>query len=62
MTVWNRAAECRFGFAKGEAIGHSLDLIIPNRQRQRHWDVYHKTMETGPTRYGLEVLRVPARQ
>ena len=43
-----------------EALGQSLDLIIPQRQRQRHWDGYHKTMETGITRYGNDVLRVPA--
>jgi PAS domain S-box-containing protein len=49
-----------FGFAQSEALGQSLDLIIPERQRQRHWDGYHKTMQTGLTRYGSDVLRVPA--
>jgi PAS domain S-box-containing protein len=49
-----------FGFAESEALGKSLDLIIPERQRQRHWDGYHKTMQTGQTRYGHDVLRVPA--
>jgi len=49
-----------FGFAEQEALGQSLDLIIPERQRQRHWDGYHKTMQTGKTRYGNDVLRVPA--
>ncbi|MDE2628830.1 MAG: histidine kinase, partial [Burkholderiales bacterium] len=43
-----------------EALGQSLDLIIPQRLRQRHWDGYHKTMATGITRYGHDVLRVPA--
>jgi PAS domain S-box-containing protein len=57
---WNRAAERMFGFSQAEALGQSLDLIIPERQRQRHWDGYHKTMETGQTRYGNDVLRVPA--
>ena len=60
ITLWNPAAERIFGFTQADALGQSLDLIIPHRQRQRHWDGYHKTMETGITRYGNDVLRVPA--
>lgn len=60
ITLWNPAATRMFGFSEEEAIGKSLDLIIPERQRQRHWDGYHKTMDTGITRYGNDVLRVPA--
>lgn len=60
ITFWNAAATRIFGFSESEAIGQSLDLIIPQRQRERHWDGYHKTMATGETRYGSEVLRVPA--
>jgi PAS domain S-box-containing protein len=60
ITLWNPAAERMFGFSQAEAVGQSLDLIIPERQRQRHWDGYNKTMETGQTKYGHDVLRVPA--
>jgi PAS domain S-box-containing protein len=60
ITLWNPAAERVFGFSEAEALGQSLDLIIPLRQRQRHWDGYQKTMETGITKYGADVLRVPA--
>jgi len=60
ITLWNPAAERLFGYAESEALGSSLDLIIPQRQQQRHWDGYYKTMETGQTRYGNDVLRVPA--
>jgi PAS domain S-box-containing protein len=60
ITVWNAAATRIFGFTEADAIGQSLDIIIPERQRQRHWDGYHKTMDTGETRYGSDVLRVPA--
>ncbi|MGB7193249.1 PAS domain S-box protein [Collimonas pratensis] len=60
ITLWNPAAERMFGFSQAEALGKSLDLIIPERQRQRHWDGYQKTMESGITRYGNDVLRVPA--
>ena len=60
ITLWNRAAERIFGFTEAEALGQSLDLIIPQRQRERHWDGYNKTMETGVTKYGADLLRVPA--
>jgi PAS domain S-box-containing protein len=60
ITLWNPAAERMFGFTEEEALGKSLDVIIPERLRGRHWDGYHKTMSTGQTRYGNDVLRVPA--
>ena len=60
ITFWNAAAERIFGFTEQDALGQSLDLIIPERQRQRHWDGYEKTMRTGITRYGADLLRVPA--
>ena len=60
IILWSPAAERLFGHSEQEAMGKSLDLIIPQRQQQRHWDGYHKTMATGQTRYGNDVLRVPA--
>jgi len=60
VTLWNPAAERMFGYTEEEALGQSLDIIIPERLRKRHWDGYFKTMETGVTRYGHDVLRVPA--
>jgi PAS domain S-box-containing protein len=60
ITLWNQAAERIFGFTEAEALGQSLDMIIPQRQRHRHWEGYHKTMETAVTKYGADVLRVPA--
>ena len=60
ITMWNPAAERLFGHPESEALGQSLDLIIPERLRARHWDGFHKTMRTGQTRYGTDVLRVPA--
>lgn len=60
IILWNPGAERIFGFTEREAIGQSLDLIIPERLRKRHWDGYHKSMETGQTRYGNDLLKVPA--
>ena len=50
-----------FGFARQEAIGQSLDLIIPTNLRQRHWQGFRRTMRTGESRYGTgDTLAVPA--
>jgi PAS domain S-box-containing protein len=60
IIFWNAAAERIFGFTQAEALGKSLDLIIPERLRQRHNDGYKHSMETGTTRYGTTLLTVPA--
>ena len=60
VRFWNPAAERIFGFTEAEALGQSLDLIIPERFRARHWAGYREVMQTGVTRYGTGVLRVPA--
>ncbi len=60
IVFWNGAAERVFGWSAAEAVGESLDLIIPERQRRAHWDGYQQVMATGHTRYGSELLRVPA--
>jgi len=61
ILLWNPAAERMFGFTAEEALGHALELIIPERLRTRHWEGYQRVMRTGQTHYGTEVLRVPAR-
>ena len=60
ITLWNPACERMFGHTEAEALGQSLDIIIPQRQQQRHWDGYDKTMQTGQTKYGNDLLKVPA--
>jgi PAS domain S-box-containing protein len=57
---WNAAATRIFGFSEAEALGHSLTLIIPERLRHRHNVGFDKSMETGTTRYGSQLLKVPA--
>ena len=61
IRFWNRGAERIFGYSAKEAIGKSLDLIMPENLRARHWAAYGETMRTGKTRYGDgDVLAVPA--
>ena len=61
IRLWNRGAEAIFGFTAAEAVGRSMDLIIPERLRGRPWDGYRKTMATGQSRYGSgDLLAVPA--
>jgi PAS domain S-box-containing protein len=60
ITLWNAAAERIFGVAEAEALGKSLDLIVPQKLQNRHWEGYEKTMQTGQTKYGSDLLRVPA--
>jgi PAS domain S-box-containing protein len=60
IRLWNPAAVRLFGFTAEEAVGQSLDLIIPDRFRERHWSGYREVVRTARTRYGTDVLRVPA--
>jgi PAS domain S-box-containing protein len=61
IQVWNRGATRIFGFAEEEALGRSLDLIVPENLRERHWQGYRATMRTGQSRYGDgQILSVPA--
>jgi PAS domain S-box-containing protein len=57
---WNAAASRIFGFSEAEALGQSLTLIIPERLRHRHNVGFDKSIETGTTRYGSQLLKVPA--
>ena len=57
---WNAAAVRMFGHPEPDAIGASLDIIIPEKLRERHWDGYRQTMASGKTKYGERMLAVPA--
>lgn len=61
IRYWNRGAERIFGFPGTKVIGASLDLIIPERLRPRHWAGWRAAMSTGKTKYaGGQLLSVPA--
>jgi PAS domain S-box-containing protein len=61
VRYWNAAAERIFGFTATEALGTSMDLIVPERLRARHWNGWNQVMHTGVTRYDHgQLLAVPA--
>lgn len=60
ITLWNPGAERIFGFSEDEALGKSLDIIIPEPFRARHWEGYRETVASGQSRYGAgDLLAVP---
>lgn len=60
IRFWNPGAERIFGYTSADAVGQSLDIIIPERLRARHWDGYRHVIEMGESRYGHgDVLAVP---
>jgi len=60
IVMWNAGAERIFGFTDDEALGASLDIIIPEPFRARHWEGYHETVASGENRYGAgDMLAVP---
>lgn len=61
IVLWNTAATRLFGYPEAEALGQSLSLVIPERLRSRHNAGFDHSMHTGTTRYGEQLLKVPAR-
>jgi PAS domain S-box-containing protein len=62
IRLWNSGAERMFGYAEAEAMGQSLDLIIPENLRGRHWEGYFRVMESGSSHYSVDLLSAPAQR
>jgi PAS domain S-box-containing protein len=60
IRLWNSGAEAMFGYTAEEAVGHTMELIIPEKHRARHDEGYARVMQTGITKYGRDALAVPA--
>jgi len=59
IRLWNAGAEAMFGYSAQKAVGKSLDIIVPEKMRERHWEGYFRVMKTGSTKYGKDLLAVP---
>lgn len=63
IRFWNKGAAALFGWSAEEAIGRSLDIIIPEKLRERHWQGWRQVMATGQSRYAAgETLAVPGQR
>lgn len=60
IKVWNSGAQSIFGYSSEEALGETLDLIIPDKHRKQHWEGYRKVMKTGISSYNERLLAVPS--
>ncbi|MFJ9033346.1 PAS domain-containing protein [Streptomyces sp. NPDC102274] len=61
IRYWNRGAERIFGYSAAEVAGRNLDVIIPEKHRQRHLDGFTTAMAAGTSKYGDDdLLAVPA--
>jgi len=61
ITFWNRAAEALFGYAREEAVGRPLDLIVPERFRSAHNGGFARFVAGGAPRLVGKTVDVPAR-
>lgn len=62
VRLWNAGAEAVFGHTAAEAVGRSMELVIPEKLKERHWEGWRRVMATGVTKYGRELLAVPAQR
>jgi PAS domain S-box-containing protein len=63
ICLWSAGAERIFGFTAEQALGRSLDIIIPERLQARHWDGFRKMMASGQSRYPQgHLLSAPGRR
>lgn len=47
ILVWNHGAELVFGFSAAEAVGQSIDLVVPEKMRKAHWEGFNKAIVHG---------------
>ena len=60
IQIWNSAAAALFGYLPEEAIGRSLDIIIPEHLRPAHWEGFGVAVASGHTKHGRRALRTRA--
>lgn len=60
ILIWNAAAAEMFGHSAEQALGHSLDMIIPERFRAAHWAGFHHAVASGIAKYHGKVMTTRA--
>jgi PAS domain S-box-containing protein len=60
IRVWNRASEALFGFSAAETVGQHLDVIVPERLREAHWQGFDRSLASGETKYAGKVMTTRA--
>ena len=60
IRYWNGAAERLFGHAREEALGASLDLLVPDRFKGAHDAGFARAVASGQLRVGGRVMRTRA--
>ena len=61
IRLWSDGAERVFGYAESEAVGQTLDLIIPPEYREAHWAGFHRALASGEASAEGNVVAFPAR-
>jgi PAS domain S-box-containing protein len=57
VQVWNNAAADLFGYLPENAIGRTLDIIIPEHLRRAHWEGFGKAVASGHTTHGGRAIK-----
>jgi PAS domain S-box-containing protein len=60
IRIWNPAAEALFGHPAGDAIGRTLDLVIPPDYRERHWAGFNQAMSAADGMIDHSSFDIPA--
>jgi PAS domain S-box-containing protein len=61
IEAWNAGAERLFGYPAGEVIGRTLDVIVPESYRDRHWTGFREVMNGDVVELDHGAVRVPVR-
>lgn len=60
IRVWNPVAERIFGFMAEDAVGATLDIIIPERLRKAHWRGFNEALANRRTKHEGKALPTKA--
>ncbi len=59
IRVWSPGAETLFGYDEASAVGQTLDLIVPEGYRERHWGAFRAAASRGTTKMDEPVANIP---